>query len=50
MNLTKLVLKRPVSTALMVLGIVVFGIFSIPAFSMELIPDIDLPMYLVTTV
>ncbi len=50
MNLTKLVLRRPVSTALMVLGIVVFGIFSIPGFSMELIPDIDLPMYLVTTV
>ena len=50
MNITKLVLKRPVSTALVVLGIIVFGIFSIPGFSMELIPDIELPMYLVNTV
>lgn len=50
MNLTKLVLKRPVSTALIVLGIIVFGIFSIPGFDMELIPDIDLPMYIIYTV
>ena len=46
MNITKLVLRRPVSTALVVLGIIVFGVFSIPGFSMELIPDIELPMYL----
>jgi len=50
MNLTKLVLRRPVSTALVVLGIVVFGIFSIPNFDMELIPEIDLPMYVIMTV
>ena len=50
MNLTKLVLKRPISTALIVLGIFVFGIFSFLCFDMELIPDIDLPMYLVYTV
>ena len=50
MNLTKLVLRRPVSTALVVLGIFVFGIFSIPGFDMELIPDIDLPMYLIYTI
>ena len=50
MNLTKLVLRRPVSTALIVLGIFVFGIFSIPGFDMELIPDIDLPMYMIYTI
>ena len=50
MNLTKLVLKRPVSTALVVLGIIVFGLFSIPGFDMELVPDIDLPMFLIYTV
>lgn len=50
MNITKLVLRRPVSTALVVLGIIVFGVFSIPGFSMELIPDIELPMYLINTV
>ncbi len=50
MNITKLVLKRPVSTALVVLGIIVFGVFSIPGFKMELIPNIELPMYLINTV
>lgn len=50
MNITKLVLRRPVTTALVVLGIVVFGIFSIPNFDMELIPNIDLPMYVIMTV
>ena len=50
MNITKLVLRRPVSTALLVLGIFVFGIFSIPNFDMELIPNINLPMYLIYTV
>ncbi len=50
MNLTKLVLKRPVSTALIVLGILVFGIFAILGFDMELIPDIQMPMMLVNTV
>lgn len=50
MNITKLVLRRPVSTALVVLAIVVFGVFSIFNFDMELIPDIDMPMMLVYTV
>lgn len=50
MNLTKLVLRRPVSTVLVILGILVFGVFSIPNFDMELVPDIDLPMFLVYTV
>lgn len=50
MSLTKLVLKRPVSTALVVLGIVVFGIFALISFDMELIPDIQMPMMLVTTI
>ena len=50
MNLTKLVLRRPVSTALVILGIVVFGAVSIFNFDMELMPDIQLPMMLVNTV
>lgn len=50
MSLTKLVLKRPVSTALVVLGIVVFGIFALLGFDMELIPDIQMPMMLVNTI
>ena len=50
MSFTKLVLKRPVSVALLVLGIVVFGVFSLVGFDMELIPEIQMPMMLVTTV
>ena len=50
MNLTKLVLKRPVTTVLVVLGIVVFGISSLFNFNMELIPDIQMPMMIVSTV
>ncbi len=50
MNLTKLVLKRPVSTVLVIIGIVVFGAFSIMSFDMELMPDIELPMMVVYTV
>ena len=44
MGLTKIVLRRPVSTVLVIVGIVVFGFFSIFNFDMELMPDIDMPM------
>ncbi|MBR0411625.1 MAG: efflux RND transporter permease subunit [Eubacterium sp.] len=50
MILTKLVLKRPVSTALVVLGILVFGVIALFSFDMELTPDIQMPMMLVNTV
>ncbi|MEZ3506636.1 MAG: efflux RND transporter permease subunit [Lachnospiraceae bacterium] len=50
MNLTKLAMKRPVSTALIVLALVVFGITAIPGFRLELTPDMELPMLLVYTV
>ena len=50
MNLTKLVLKRPVSTVLVILGIVVFGFASLFNFDLELIPEIEMPMMLVNTV
>lgn len=50
MSLTKLALKRPVSIAMIILALVVFGISSIPGFQLELTPDIELPMLLVYTV
>ncbi|MCD8019002.1 MAG: efflux RND transporter permease subunit, partial [Clostridiales bacterium] len=50
MSLVKLVLRRPVSVTLIILAIAVFGISSIPSFNLELIPDIDMPMMMVTTV
>lgn len=50
MSLTKLALKRPVSMALVVLALVVFGLTSITGFRLELTPDMELPMLLVYTV
>ncbi len=50
MNLTKLAMRRPVSTALVVLALVVFGLTSIAGFRLELTPDMELPMLLVYTV
>lgn len=49
MNLTKLALKRPVSTMLVVLALVVFGITSLFGFRLELQPDMEMPMLLVLT-
>lgn len=50
MNLTKLAMRRPVSTALVVLALVVFGVSSIAGFRLELTPDMELPMLLVYTI
>ena len=50
MSLTKLALKRPVSMALIVLALVVFGLSSVPGFQLELTPDIEMPMLLVYTI
>lgn len=49
MNITKLALKRPVSTVLIVLALVVFGISSIFGFKLELQPAMEMPMLLVVT-
>ena len=49
-KLTKIVLERPVATLVILLALVVFGINSITGLSMQLIPDINLPMMVVTTV
>lgn len=50
MNLTKLAMRRPVSTALIVLALVVFGLTSIAGFRLELTPDMEMPMLLVYTI
>lgn len=50
MNLTKLAMRRPVSTALIVLALVVFGLTSVLSFRLELTPDMELPMLLVYTI
>lgn len=50
MNLTKLSMRRPVSTALIVLALVVFGLTSVLSFRLELTPDMEMPMLLVYTI
>lgn len=50
MGLTKYVLKRPVTTVMAVLCLIVFGFQSVFSSKLELTPDIDMPMLLVSTV
>lgn len=49
MGITKFVLRKPVTTLLFLLSVVFFGIVSLAQFKYELIPDIDMPMYIVVT-
>ncbi len=50
MNLTKLVLKRPVTTVLCVLCLVVFGLLSVLNAKLELTPEMEMPMMVVSTI
>ncbi len=49
-SLTRLALKRPVSSLLIVLALLVFGIGSVFGFKMELTPDMEMPMLFVQTI
>lgn len=50
MGLTKTVLKRPVTTILVVLCLIVFGLQSVFSAKLELMPSMDMPMLIVSTV
>ena len=50
MGLTKGVLKRPVTTVLVVLCLIVFGIQSVMGAKLELMPTMDMPMLIISTV
>lgn len=50
MGLTKSVLKRPVTTVLVVLCLVVFGLQSVLSSKMELMPTMDMPMLIIATI
>ena len=50
MGITKGVLKRPVTTLLGVLCLVFFGLMSIFSAKLELTPEINMPMLIITTV
>lgn len=50
MGLTRLSLKRPVSTLLAVLALVVFGFSALSTLRLELMPDMDMPIMMVMTI
>lgn len=50
MGLTKATLKRPVTTILVVLCMIVFGLQSVLNAKMELMPSMDMPVLLMVTV
>lgn len=50
MSLTRLSLRRPVSTLLIILALVVFGFSSLTTLRLELMPDMDMPIMMVMTV
>lgn len=50
MNLTKYVLKHPITTALAILCLIVFGISSLTGMPLELTPEMNMPMMVITTV
>ncbi|GLB30904.1 multidrug transporter [Lacrimispora amygdalina] len=49
MGMTKFVLKRPITAVLAVLCLLVFGLSSVLSAKMELTPEMNFPMLLVTT-
>ena len=50
MSLTKFVLRRPVTAVLCVLCLLVFGIKALTSSKMELTPEMNMPMMVVSTV
>lgn len=50
MGLTKSVLKRPVTTVLVILCLIVFGIQSVFGAKLELMPSMDMPMLIISTI
>ena len=50
MGLTKKVLKRPVTTLLVILCLIVFGLSSVFSSQLELIPEMEMPMLVINAV
>lgn len=50
MGLTKGVLRRPVTTVLVVLCLIVFGLSSVLSSTLELTPDMEMPMLVISAV
>lgn len=49
MGLTRLSLKRPVSVIIIIAAIVIFGVSSIFSLNMQLMPEMEMPMFIVMT-
>ena len=49
-KLTSFVLRRPVTTLILILCLIFFGGMSLSAAKLELTPDIEMPMLIVNTV
>ncbi|MDO5564671.1 MAG: efflux RND transporter permease subunit [Eubacteriales bacterium] len=50
MKITKYVLSKPVTSMLLLLALVFFGIMTFRNFKLELTPEISMPMYVVATI
>lgn len=50
MEVTKFVLKKPVTALLIIVSVIFFGIVSFSKFKYELMPDVNMPMYIVATI
>ena len=50
MGLTRGVLRRPVTTVLVVLCLIVFGLTSIFSAKLELTPEMEMPMMVISAV
>lgn len=46
-SFVKIVLRRPVTVILLILGVAVFGVASLTGMPLEYMPDIEMPMHLV---
>lgn len=49
-KLTKLCLKKPVSTVIIIIALFLFGVMAIPSMNMQLTPNMELPMIIAYTV
>ncbi len=47
---TKLCLRKPVSTVIIILALIIFGCVSVPSMNMQLTPNMELPMIIAYTI
>ena len=50
MNISEFAVRRPVTTAVIVIGVLVFGVIALNRLSIDLLPDLQLPQVTIATV